>query len=113
MGYAFKWGIGSQTQLFGSFNPIHPAEKMHLGIMRKPSKRLNLFAELKADKDNRTEFQTGYRCTFPEGVMTGILTSGMKGIAVYRRAVNEMFNISFTGSQDFSKPQQPVSFGVS
>lgn len=67
MSYAFKWAINPQTQFFAAFNPIHPQEKLLLGMLNKPSKRLTMFAELKADKDNKTEFLAGYRCMFSEG----------------------------------------------
>lgn len=69
---------------------------------------MSLFAELKATPDNKTDFLAGYRIQFSEGTMTGLLTSNLKAVAIYKRALNEMFQLSMTGSQDFSKPQSPV-----
>jgi len=84
-----------------------------VGIVSRPSKRLALFAELKATPDNKTDYLAGYRATFSEGTVTGCMTSGLKATAIYKRMVGEMFQLTFTGTQDFSKPQTPAQFGVS
>jgi hypothetical protein len=35
-----------------------------LGVLSKPSKRLNIFAELKQAQDNKTSLLVGYRARF-------------------------------------------------
>jgi len=66
LSYAFKWSINPQTQLIGQWNPLHPAEKMICGMIRKPSKRLSLFSEIKMDQHNKTDFLMGYKVNFSE-----------------------------------------------
>jgi hypothetical protein len=80
-------------------------------VVNRPSKRLSLFAELKAGPDNKTDFLGGYRAVFSEGSVTGTMTSGLKACAMYKRMI-DMFQVSFSGSMDFSKPQSPATFGV-
>jgi hypothetical protein len=83
-----------------------------LGIVSRPSKRLSLFAELKADPTNKTDFLAGYRATFMEGQVTGTLTRSGKASTMYRRMI-DMFEVTFSGQLDFSKPNNPTTFGVS
>lgn len=95
-----------------TYNAAHPQEKILLAMVSRPSKRLALFAELKAGPDNKTEYLGGYRMNFSEGAqITGSLTSGLKAVTVYRKMI-EMFSITMTGSIDFSKPTAPATFGV-
>jgi hypothetical protein len=51
----------------------------------RPSKRLSLFAELKAGPDNKTDFLAGYRANFSEGAITSFLSSSLKAVTIYRR----------------------------
>ena len=110
-----KWNPnGNQANtVLAAFNPTHPQEKILLGIVSRPSRRLSLFAELKAGPDNKTDFLAGYRVNFQEGTLTGTMTSGFKATSVYRRVCIDMFQLSFQSMVDFSKPQSPAQFGVS
>ena len=81
--------------------------------MQKPSRRLTLFAELKADPSNKTEMTSGYRINFQEALLTGTLTSNFKAIATYKKMINEMMQVTFSGVQDFKNTRAPVQFGVS
>lgn len=83
-----------------------------LGVLSKPSKRLNIFAELKQAQDNKTSLLAGYRARFQEGMVTGTFASSGKVTTNYRKFV-DMFEITVNGSVDLSKPQQPATFGVS
>ena len=74
---------------------------------------MTLFSEFKTDPKKQSDFLFGYRCTFSEGVMTGMLTSGWKGTAIYRKPINEMMQMTFTGTQDFASAKSPTQFGVS
>jgi len=71
-----------------------------------------LFAELKAGPDSKTDFLAGFRAKFLEGMITGTLTSSGKATSVYKRFI-EMLEVTLTGQMDFSKPMQPVQFGLS
>jgi hypothetical protein len=84
-----------------------------LGVVTRPSKRLALFAELKAGPDNSTDFLAGYRCNFQEGTVTGTMTSGLKAAAMYRRVCIDLFQVSFNASMDFMNASKPAQFGVS
>jgi len=45
-------------------------------------------------------------------MVTGTMSSSGKATSVYKRFV-EMFELTFTGSIDFSKPAAPAAFGLS
>lgn len=110
--YGAKWQATAKTMFLATYNAAHPQEKILLAMVSRPSKRLALFAELKAGPDNKTEYLGGYRMNFSEGAqITGSLTSGLKAVTVYRKMI-EMFSITMTGSIDFSKPTAPATFGV-
>ena len=47
-----------------------------------------------------------------EGQVTGTLTRSGKAGALYKRMI-DMFEVTFTGQLDFSKPNNPSKFGVS
>ncbi len=109
--YGLKWSPNNQNTIVASYNPANPQEKVLVGIVSKPSKRLQLFAELKATPDNKTDFLAGYRANFSEGTVTGTFTSSLKAVTIYRRMM-DMLQLTFTGGMDFSKPTSPASFGV-
>lgn len=113
--YGFKWNPNANqaNTVLGSYSPTHPQEKILLGVVTRPSKRLALFAELKAGPDNKTDFLAGYRCNFQEGTVSGTMSSGLKATAMYRRVCIDMFQLTFTGQMDFMTPQKPAQFGVS
>jgi len=67
MSYGVRWNPEPSTTCIASFNTMHPQERLLLGIVKKASKRVQLFAELKADPANKTDFQAGYKCLFSEG----------------------------------------------
>ena len=91
---------------------MHPQEKMICGMVRKPSKRVSLFSQMIMDGHNKTDTTLGYRINMSEGVLTGMISSSFKATAVYKKQLNELINISFTGENDFSKPNQKSRFGV-
>jgi len=61
--YAARYDQDENTFLC-SYSPINPQEKLMLGVLSKPSKRLNIFAELKQAQDNKTSLLAGYRARF-------------------------------------------------
>lgn len=62
-----KYNPNPQNTILAAYNPTHPQEKILVGIVSRQSKRLSLFAELKAGPDNKTDFLAGYRAMFSEG----------------------------------------------
>lgn len=100
--YTGKYDFGNHS-LFASFQPLHPAEKYYCGIISRPSKRLQLFSELKAGPDGKTDMLGGFRARFQEGLVTGSIASSGKATSVYKRFV-EMFEVTLTTQMDFSKP---------
>jgi hypothetical protein len=101
MSYGAKWNPNNNTTVLATLNTMHPQERILLGIVQKPSRRMTLFAELKADPQNKTDMLAGYRINFQEAMMSGSLTSNFKAVASYKKMVNEMMQVTFTGVQDF------------
>ena len=89
--YGAKWNPDQKTTFSANYNPSHPQEKVLLGFVNKASKRLSLFAELKAGPDNKTDFVGGYRAIFSEGTVQGTFSSSLKAAAVYKRIIDNMF----------------------
>jgi len=52
--YTARYDAGV-TSYMAACNPLHPQEKFMAAILAKPSKRLNLFSELKLGQDNKTQ----------------------------------------------------------
>ena len=104
--YGARLDRGEATYL-ASYNPMNPHEACMAGVVTKPSKRLNLFAELKTGKDGKTATMVGYRARFQEGMVTGTVNSKGAATANYRKFI-DMFEVTFTGAMDFSKPASPA-----
>jgi hypothetical protein len=49
---------------------MNPFEKFMFGVVSRPSKRLNLFAELKLAPNNSTDLSVGCRTKFAEAMIT-------------------------------------------
>lgn len=111
--FAGKWNIDTKNTLIGHYHPMNPQEKILCGIVSRPSKKVALFAEVKATPDSKTNFLAGYRAQFSEGVCTGFFTSDLKGYGIYKRVVGDMLQLTFSGMNDFAAPQKAVQFGVS
>ena len=59
-----------------------------LAYIAKPSKRLQLFTELKGKFDRESsEFSSGFKLKFMEGSVTGYMTSQMRFYATYMKAL--------------------------
>jgi len=54
----------NMTSFIGAFQPFHPQEKVLLGVVGRPSRRLNLIGELKVAPDNKTDYLVGARMKF-------------------------------------------------
>jgi hypothetical protein len=109
--YATRYDHNENTYLL-SYSPINPQEKLMAGIISKPSKRLNLFAEFKTAQDNKTNLLVGYRARFQAGMVTGTIATNGKATTNYRKFI-DMFELTINGAMDFAKPQSPATFGVS
>jgi hypothetical protein len=46
-------------------------------------------------------------------MVTGVLNSGMKATAMYKRTIQNMLQLQMIGSMDLSKPEKPAKFGMS
>jgi hypothetical protein len=102
----------ADNTFLSQYNPMHPQEKFLIGVISRPSRRLNLFAEFKIAPDNRSDLVVGCRTKFQEGMVTSTISTSGKATSVYRKFVDQ-FEVTFTGSMDLSKPQQPAAFGLS
>ena len=73
-----------EHQFAFSYSPMQQRETWNLSYIGKPSKRLQLFSELKGKLDgNTSEFLAGFKMKFMEGAITGYMTSGGKAFATY------------------------------
>ena len=59
------------------YNPVMDQSKnmLTLGVISKPSKRLNVFAEYKLKQGGATDFVGGARVKFVDGQLTSTLSS--------------------------------------
>lgn len=121
MGYlpprnAFLWSYGGKYELgkntlIASYSPLNPQEKLLLGIVGKPARRLQLFAELKANQTDATDMLAGFRAKFQEGMVTGTLSTSGKATSVYKHTI-EFLEVSLVTTMDFANPRAPVTFGM-
>lgn len=100
-----------KNTLIGSYNPLHPFEKFCVGLIGRPSRRLQVLTEIKGDQMNNCETSVGFRTKFSGGTLTGILGLNGKAVSNYRHTV-EIFELGFQTSMNLRMPQQPVQFGV-
>jgi len=90
---------------------MNPQEKLLIGIVGKPARRLQLFAELKANQTNATDMLAGFRAKFQEGMVTGTMSTSGKATSVYKHQI-EFLEVSLVTTMDFSNPRLPISFGM-
>ncbi len=90
---------------------MNPFEKFMFGVVSRPSKRLNLFAELKLAPNNSTDLSVGCRTKFAEAMITSQISTSGKASTVYRKFIDS-FELSFTAAMDITKPNQPATFGM-
>ena len=90
---------------------MNPQEKLLIGIVGKPARRLQLFAELKANQTNATDMLAGFRAKFQEGMVTGTMSTSGKATSVYKHQI-EFLQVSLVTTMDFSNPRLPISFGM-
>ena len=79
--------------------------------MGKPARRLQLFAELKANQTDATDMLAGFRAKFQEGMVTGTLSTSGKATSVYKHTI-EFLEVSLVTTMDFANPRAPVTFGM-
>ena len=65
-------------------------EDFNIGYLGRTSKRLNLFAEIKGSLEGSSETQMGFRVRFSESMLTGIMTTGLKATAIYKRTIENL-----------------------
>jgi len=71
-------------------------ETLTFGYVGKPSKRLQLFTELKGSLDGFSDTLVGFRVRFLEGMITGTMTSSFKATSVYKHFVDNIFMLQFS-----------------
>ena len=108
--YAATYQLTDKTQFLAQYSPMTP-EKVLIGVVSKPGKRLNLFSQFVVNEKNKTETVMGFRSRFASGNITGSISSTGRATSVFKHYM-DMFEISLTSTMDFSKPQQPVTFGM-
>lgn len=87
-------------------------DNVNLSYITKPSKRLQLFAELKGNSQN-SDFLAGFKLKFMEGAITGYMTSGMKTFAQYSKSLEGgNMKLDFNTQLDFNNPRKPCVFGI-
>lgn len=97
----YEW---SNNVFVANYSAMNPQEKLLLGMVTKPSKRLSFFTQFGMDLRDKTESLVGFRAKFSEGgQVTGILTSNGKAVSSYRKFM-DMFELNFVGTLDVKKP---------
>lgn len=68
--------------------PMGRKEDFNIGYLGRTSKKLNLFAEIKGSLEGSSETLMGFRVRLSESVLTGVLTSGFKATASYKKTID-------------------------
>ena len=84
---------GKNTFLF-SYSPVNQQEKLSLGVVGRPDRKLNLFGEFKLGPHGSSEAEAGFRVKFPEWSVTSSLASSGKAMSVWRHSF-EFFEITW------------------
>lgn len=115
-GYAGYYQIGSKLehQFAASYSPMQQKDTINISYITKPSKRLQLFAELKGKEDgSSSESQAGFRLKFMEGSITGYFTSNQKAFATYSKSLEgNAMKMDFNTQLDFKNARKPCMFGI-
>ena len=87
---------------------------INISYVGRPSQRLQLFTELKGKLDGASsDFLAGYKIKFPEGAITGYMTSKGKAYGTYTKSVEQnAIKLDFLSMIDFKKPTKNCSFGL-
>ena len=92
--------------------PLARKETLSFGYVGKPSRRLTLFSELKGSTEGFSDTTLGFRVKFMEGVVTGTFSSSFKATTTYKKFIDNLFMLQFSGALDFQKPERPAVFGM-
>lgn len=109
--FGFKFNHGKNTFL-GHYLPISPKDTLTLGYITRPSKHLNMFAELRASPQGFSESTMGFKLRFNSGTLTGSLNSQWKASSVVSIMMDSMIMTSVNASVNFAKPEDPATFGI-
>lgn len=111
-GYCAKIDFNKdKNTLIAQYNPLHPFEKFSVGLVGRPSRRLQVCAELKADQRSNLETSLGFRTKFSGGSLHGLVSMNGKAVSVYTHNV-EFFTLGFQTVMNFKRPEMPVQFGI-
>lgn len=111
--YAANYNLDIHS-FYAQYFPLARKETLSFGYVGRPSKRLNLFTELKGSpQDGFSDTVLGFRAKFMEGMVTGTLSSSFKATSTYKRYIENFLQLQFITQLDFQKPEKPVTFGVS
>lgn len=84
-GYCLKYDFSKdKNTLLAQYNPINPFEKLSIGLVGRPSRRLHVFTELKTDQTNNIDTSVGFRAKFSGGMLTGTIGMNGKATSVYK-----------------------------
>jgi hypothetical protein len=87
-------------------------DNWNLSYIAKPSKRLQLFSELKGSSQS-SEFLAGFKIKFIEGSVTGYMNSNFKAYSSYSKSLEGgNMKLDFNTQLDFNNPRKPCMFGV-
>ena len=111
-GFTGKYEIDNNKVFMFEYNQLNPQTKLTLGAIGRPSKKLNIFSLMTMDPTNKTDCVVGFRARFMSAMLTSSISSSGKMTSVYKKPA-EPLNTEWTAVVDMSKPQNPVSFGVS
>jgi len=105
-----RYDFGQNSLMF-VYNNLGMQEKAILGLVGRPSRSLNLFAEFIVDPKNNSEMQCGFKTRFPEWNVTGTVSTTGKATSVYKRTM-EIFEVTVQGTIDLKDEKKPATFGL-
>ena len=84
-GYCAKMNFNKdKNTLIGNFNPLHPYDRYSVGLIGRPSRRLNIYTDIKGDMANNLETSFGFRTKFSGGTVSGNFGLSGKSSANYK-----------------------------
>ena len=101
-GFTGRYEKEGQILLF-EYNELNPQNKLVVGAIGRPSKKLNLFTQFSLDAANKSDCLVGFRSKFRSTMLTSSVTSGGKVTSTFRGPLAGLSS-TWTGVVDLSKP---------
>lgn len=101
-GYTGKYEKDGHLLMF-EYNELNPQNKLNIGAIGRPSKKLNLFSQFTLDAANKSDCLVGFRSKFRSTMLTSSMSSNGKVTSTFRAPLAGLAS-TWTGVVDLSKP---------